>query len=222
MPIDTEIKLESDLSLADRAYLAIENAILFGKIALGARLLEIDLAKNFSISRAPIREALHRLQFEGLAEALPRRGTYVIKPSRKDVIDVLEVREQLECCAVRLAATNISDETLNHLSDGLARIGGAIMKKRRAVYPANGLDFHKGIIQASNNEKLIQVALATNRSLRVVRLMSGASSNRARAALSEHLAVLSALKRRKPALAEKLMREHLRASASSILSTLKD
>ncbi len=118
-----DIRLENDSSLADRVYLALEDAILSGQIKLGGRLLENDIAEKLSVSRAPLREALRRLHFEGLAETIPRRGTYVIKPSRQDIIDLLQVREELECLAARLAAEFISERELKHLSDGLERIG---------------------------------------------------------------------------------------------------
>lgn len=215
-----EFKLKDDLSLTDRVYLAIENAILSGQIALGERLLENDLSEKLSVSRAPLREALRRLHFEGLAETLPRRGTYVIKPSRKDVVDLLQIREQLECLATRLAAKNMKPSELEHLSTGVTRIGNIIAKNPKAGYPAHDIDFHQLMVQASGNAKLVQIMSSVHRSLRIVRLISGVG--KASQTHSEHEAIIAALKRRNLDAAEKAMRLHLRAIAKNILVRLKD
>jgi DNA-binding GntR family transcriptional regulator len=216
-----DLRLVDDSSLADRVYAALENAIFAGQIVLGQRLLESELAEKLSVSRAPLREALRRLHFEGLAATVPRRGTYVIKPSRKDVIDLLQVREELEGLAARLAATSVADSELNRLSEGLQHIRKIISSNPNAGYPHEGVDFHQSVIQASGNGKVIQVMSGMYRQLRLVRLISGALAARGPRALQEHVAILKALKRRDPVLAEAAMRRHLRASAANILDTLK-
>ena len=220
MDLAVELKLKDDLSLTDRVYLAIENAILSGQIALGERLLENDLSEKLSVSRAPLREALRRLHFEGLAETLPRRGTYVIKPSRKDVIDLLQIREQLECLATRLAAKNMKPDELEHLSTGVTRIGNIIAKNPKAGYPAHDIDFHQLMVQASGNAKLVQIMSSVHRSLRIVRLISGVG--KASQTHAEHVTIIAALKRGNPDAAEKAMRKHLRAIAKNILVRLED
>ena len=216
-----DIRLENDLSLSDRVYVALEDAILSGQIKLGGRLLESDIAEKLSVSRAPLREALRRLHFEGLAETIPRRGTYVIKPSRQDIIDLLQVREELECLAARLAAEFISERELKHLSDGLERIGKLLARNRTAGYPHHDIDFHQTVIHASGNGKVLQVMTGMYRQLRLVRLMSGARAHRAPAAYREHVAIFEALRSRNPQAAEDKMRKHLKSSAENILNTLQ-
>lgn len=214
-----EIRLESDTSLADRVYLALEDAILSGQIGLGGRLLENEIAEKLSVSRAPLREALRRLHFEGLAETIPRRGTYVIKPSRQDIVALLQVREELECLGARLAAEFISDRELGHLSNGLDRIGRLLAQNRKEGYPHHDIDFHKTVIQASGNGKVLQVMTGMYSQIRLVRLMSGARADRAPVAYREHMAVFEALRSRNPAAAEEKMRKHLKSSAENILNT---
>jgi DNA-binding GntR family transcriptional regulator len=216
-----DIRLENDSSLADRVYLALEDAILSGQITLGGRLLENEIAEKLSVSRAPLREALRRLHFEGLAETIPRRGTYVIKPSRQDIVDLLQVREELECLAARLAAEFISDSELSYLASALDRIGKLLARNRKGGYPHHDIDFHQTVIQASGNRKVLQVMTAMYRQLRLVRLMSGAREDRAPVAHREHLAIFEALQSRKPAAAEEKMRKHLRSSAENILNTIQ-
>jgi DNA-binding GntR family transcriptional regulator len=216
-----DIRIESDSSLADRVYMALENAIFSGQLGLGGRLLENEIAEKLSVSRAPLREALQRLHFEGLAETIPRRGTYVIKPSRQDIVDLLLVREELECLATRLAAELISERELNHLSSGLERIGKMLMRNRNEGYPHHDIDFHQTVIQASGNGKVLQVMTGMYRQLRLVRLMSGARAKRAPVAFREHVAIFEALRSKNPTAAADRMRKHLKASAHSILDTLK-
>lgn len=216
-----DIRLESDTSLADRVYLALEDAILTGQIRLGGRLLENEIAEKLSVSRAPLREALRRLHFEGLAETIPRRGTYVIKPSRQDIVDLLQVREELECLGARLAAEFISERELSHLSNGLDRIGKLLARNRKEGYPHHDIDFHQTVIQASGNGKVLQVMTGMYRQIRLVRLMSGARADRAPAAYREHMAIFEALSSHNPDVAEERMRKHLKASAENILNTIQ-
>ena len=216
-----DIRLESNSSLADRVYSALEQAILSGRIELGERLLETELAEMLEVSRAPLREALKRLHYEGLAETIPRRGTYVTKPSRKDVVDLLQVREELECLAARLAAQNIDEKNMRRLSDGLERIDRMIKRNRKEGYPHHDIDFHQTVFQASGNSKLQQVMSGMYRQLHVVRLISGRQASRGPAALHEHMAIFEALKAHDASAAESMMRRHLQASSQNILDTLK-
>jgi DNA-binding GntR family transcriptional regulator len=220
--MEMDIRLEDDSSLADRVYSALENAIMTGQVKLGGRLLETEVAEKLQVSRAPLREALRRLQYEGLAETIPRRGTYVVRPSRKDVIDLLQVREALETVAARLAAEFISEGELSRLSDGLDRIGKLLARNRKEGYPQHDIDFHQTVMQASGNGKLLQMMSGMYRQLRLVRSMSGARADRGAAAYNEHLAIFDALRKRNTKTAEEAMRKHLRASAENILATIKD
>lgn len=215
------LKLQDDSSLADRIYDTLEKAILSGQIKLGQRLLETDLAEQLSVSRAPLREALRRLHFEGLATTIPRRGTYVLELARKDVIDLLQVRLRLECLAASLAAEHISDEELEQMSAALKRIQKKVSDHRRGGYPHYDIDFHRAIVEASRNTKIIQIMTGMYRQLRLVRLVSGDKMSRAPQVLEEHSSIYQALERHDSRAAEKAMEAHLRASEKSILETLQ-
>jgi DNA-binding GntR family transcriptional regulator len=146
----------------------------------------------------------------------------VVRPSRKDVIDLLQVREALETVAARLAAEFISEAELSRLSDGLDRIGKLLGRNRKEGYPQHDIDFHQTVMQASGNGKLLQMMSGMYRQLRLVRSMSGARADRGAAAYNEHLAIFDALSKRNAKAAEENMRKHLRASAENILATIKD
>ncbi len=197
---------------------ALAADILGGKTALGAPLREMQIAGRFGVSRAIVREVLHRLNYEGLATTIPMRGTFVIDPSPSDVHDILEVRESLERLAGRLAAQRISRAEIQALRGQLDRA-----QKRMAVrsgYPED-FDFHAAIVEASRNHKLMEVVPKLLRQISVFRRLSGANADRASTALSEHKAIVDALERRDSDLAEQTIGEHVRASSRNIVSLLK-
>ncbi len=193
MDLAVELKLKDDLSLTDRVYLAIENAILSGQIALGERLLENDLSEHFQSAEPRCEKRCADCISRDWPRPCRGEGTYVIKPSRKDVIDLLQIREQLECLATRLAAKNMKPDELEHLSTGVTRIGNFIAKNPKAGYPAHDIDFHQLMVQASGNAKLVQIMSSVHRSLRIVRLISGVG--KASQTHAEHVTIIAALKR---------------------------
>jgi DNA-binding GntR family transcriptional regulator len=152
---------------------------------------------------------------------VPRRGTYVVNLSRKDVVDLLQVRAELECLAASLAAKNITDSELSKMSNGLLRTRKMFDQHRQDGYPHHDIDFHQTVLRASGNSKVLQIMTGMYRQVRLVRLVSGAKASRAPQALDEHFAIFDALKEHDAKAAEHRMRVHLRASEQSILDTLR-
>src|SRR5579875_3776535 len=95
--------------LYEDAYLALRDAIIDGRLAPGDRIVEAEIARQMAISRAPIREAIRKLEQDGLLEYLPRRGAVIVRLSPAEVRDVYHVRAHLERYAARLAATRVTD-----------------------------------------------------------------------------------------------------------------
>jgi DNA-binding GntR family transcriptional regulator len=197
---------------------ALTADILSGKAPLGAPLRETSIAERFGVSRAVVREVLHRLNYEGLANTIPMRGTYVINPSPSDVLDLLEVRESLEKLAARLAAQRISRTEIRALRAQL--LSAQRKMSAKAGYPED-LDFHAAIVHASRNHKLIELVPKLLRQISVLRQLSGASASRASDALSEHTGIVDAIELRDSALAENAIERHLRASSRRIIELLK-
>ena len=92
----TKINLDNYKPLRDVVFENLRAAILDGNLKAGQRLMEVQLAEQLGVSRTPIREAIRKLELEGLVVMLPRKGAYVANMSFKDLIDVLEVRASLE------------------------------------------------------------------------------------------------------------------------------
>ena len=108
----TKINLDNYKPLRDVVFENLRAAILDGNLKAGQRLMEVQLAEQLGVSRTPIREAIRKLELEGLVVMLPRKGAYVANMSFKDLIDVLEIRASLEGLAAYLAAERRSDEEI--------------------------------------------------------------------------------------------------------------
>ena len=151
----TDIQLKVQKPLKDLVYLELKHKILTGEIVSQTRLMEIDLSEKRNVSRTPIREAIKRLADDGLVKVEPRRGAYVANISIKDMLDVFEVREDMEGFVAKLAAKRITEEEKVQLKEIAYEYEAAIEKaddKERIIE----LDekFHNFIVKCSGNETL--------------------------------------------------------------------
>ena len=114
-----DISLSGDefLPLRDVVFNTLRNAILTGELEPGERLMEIKLAEKLGVSRTPIREAIRKLELEGLVVMTPRKSAEVARITRKDLTDVLEVRRVLECLAIELSCQKITGDIINNFSE---------------------------------------------------------------------------------------------------------
>ena len=136
MPIDFEVKMNEYLPLRDVVFNTLRRAILRGELKPGERLMEIQLANKLGVSRTPIREAIRKLELEGLVLMIPRKGAEVAEITEKNLRDVLEVRCALEELAVQLACERIDQDKLNDLH--AAGETPCIKGKKRIFYKITG------------------------------------------------------------------------------------
>ena len=121
-----EVKMDEYLPLRDVVFKTLRQAILKGELEPGERLMEIQLAERLGVSRTPIREAIRKLELEGLVLMVPRKGAEVARISEKNLRDVLEVRRTLEELAVDLACQRMNQEELQELKETAAQFAQAI------------------------------------------------------------------------------------------------
>ncbi|OFX27841.1 MAG: hypothetical protein A2Z07_01740 [Armatimonadetes bacterium RBG_16_67_12] len=197
---------------------AIEEAILDQKLPEGGALTEADLAAALGVSRSPVRDALKRLAYKGLVQSRGRRGFSVATFSRDQIADFFSIREALEGLAARLAAERIRDDELAGLRRHLDHAEREQASKRDLGYPAAEGDFHWMIARAARSPQLDATMEPIQARLRLLRRRSGATRERARQALTEHRAILSAIERRNADEAEILMRAHIRMARGNLLS----
>lgn len=154
----TDIQLKVQKPLKELVYLELKHKILTGEIVSQTRLMEIDLSEKMNVSRTPIREAIKRLADDGLVKVEPRRGAYVANISIKDMLDVFEVREDMEGFVAKLAAQRISDDEKITLRE-IAREYEEAIEKADDKETIIELDekFHNFIVRCCGNETLSEL-----------------------------------------------------------------
>ncbi|MCA0893654.1 GntR family transcriptional regulator [Microbulbifer agarilyticus] len=218
-----EKALQGTQSLADRLFLSLRKDIVEGRMAAGSKISEPELARRFDASRGSLREALMRLDSLGLIERKVNVGARVVELSGRGLLELYDVREALEGMACRLAAENRSDADLAELRQMLARHEQQEELQAGTAYyqPEGDFDFHFRIVQASNNELLIDTLCnKLYYRVRMYRYQLGMASPRAHRAFREHSHIIEAIEAGDGELAEILMRRHIRASRSNIAKKL--
>lgn len=143
--------------LSEDAYLALRDAIIDGRLAPGDRIVEAEIARQMAISRAPIREAIRKLERDGLLEYLPRRGTVVKKLTTEEVLDIYQLRAHLEKYAVCRAATRLDNADLQALAKLIDDMVVSAAADDLTGLIAADVQFHARICQASKSKHLVQL-----------------------------------------------------------------
>lgn len=157
MGTNFELNMNDFLPLRDVVFNTLRQAILRGELQPGERLLEIHLANKLGVSRTPIREAIRKLELEGLVLMIPRKGAVVAEITEKSLRDVLEVRRALEELAVKLACEKIQDEEVKELKVAAKEFEKALGTGDVTVYAEADVKFHDIIYRTTDNQRLIQL-----------------------------------------------------------------
>jgi DNA-binding GntR family transcriptional regulator len=187
----------------------LEELIFDGTFHDGDRLDEVQLANRFSVSRTPIREALHRLAQSGLVEQRPRRGVFVRQPGAVELIEMFEVMAELEASCARLAATRIAENALTALQEANARAGEAIEAQDTDRYYRENEVFHAILYEQSGNRFLERECLRLKKRLKPFRRVQLRVRGRMRQSMAEHEAIVAALIAGDGARAAEAIRDHV-------------
>ena len=152
-----ELNMNEYLPLRDVVFQTLRKAILTGELKPGERLMEVQLAAEIGVSRTPIREAIHKLELEGLVTILPRRGAQVAEISEKGLRDVLEVRRALDTFCAELASERITDEEKERLEEACLAFEKAVETGDATVIAKADVAFHDIIIGATGNERMVMM-----------------------------------------------------------------
>ena len=162
MPIDFEVTMNEYLPLRDVVFNTLRRAILRGELKPGERLMEIQLANKLGVSRTPIREAIRKLELEGLVLMIPRKGAEVAEITEKNLRDVLEVRCALEELAVQLACDRINQEEIHELHAAAARFEQMFDSDDITSIAQADEAFHDVIFQATDNDSAFEQSTRTD------------------------------------------------------------
>ena len=155
--METIFQTEEYLPLRDVVFKTLRQAILTGELKPGERLMEIHLANKLGVSRTPIREAIRKLELEGLVIMIPRRGAEVAEITEKSMKDVLEVRKALDTLAVELACERITEEDKEKLLLACEEFEEAVKTGNFAMIAKTDVIFHDIIVEATGNVRLVQM-----------------------------------------------------------------
>lgn len=155
--VQLDVEGQSSLPLRETVYLSLRKWILTGQLKPGERLTEIRLGKLMGTSRTPIREAIRKLELEGLVTLTPGSGARVAKFSEKELRDILEVRCALEMLSARLASQRITDEEREELKKSCERFRATCNKGDKLKIAEADIQFHDIIISAARNQKLTEL-----------------------------------------------------------------
>ncbi len=207
----TEIKLLMDnyLPLRDVVFLTLRQAILRGDLMPGERLMEIQLANMLGVSRTPVREAIRKLELEGLVLMVPRKGAEVAEITEKDLRDVLEVREALEVLAVQLACKKITAEQITLLREKERAYEEAIQGGDLTQIAETDVQFHDVIYGATNNDKLVVLLNNMREQMYRYRIEYLKNPDVRQSIAQEHTALVETMRSGNSEDAEKIMVGHI-------------
>ncbi|MFZ3361065.1 MAG: GntR family transcriptional regulator [Xanthobacteraceae bacterium] len=204
-PIDTSF------SFKNKAYTALKSVIV-GLDIYGSRseirLDERSLAQDFGISRTPVREAMAQLEREGFVRSVPRRGVYVVRKTKREVIELITAWAALESMAARLITENAGDHEIAPLREMFATFENGAVRAHLDEYSEVNIEFHQTIIRLSRNGVLVDLAENLFTHMRMIRRKTIGEKDRADRSIRDHIHIIEALEARDTLRAEKLVRDH--------------
>ena len=203
--------LASPASFKRQAYTALKNAIASMDVyrcRAEIRLDERRLAHEFGISRTPVREAMAQLEREGFVRSVPRRGVYVVRKTKREVIELITAWAALESMAARLITESASDEDIASLRSMFATFENGAVRAHLDEYSEINIGFHQTIIRMSGNSMLINLAENLFTHMRMIRRKTIGEKDRADRSIRDHMHIIEALEARDTVRAETLVRDH--------------
>lgn len=209
------------LPLRDVVFQTLRQAILKGELQPGERLMEIKLAETLGVSRTPIREAIRKLELEGLVVMIPRKGAAVANITEKDTKDVLEVRRTLEMFAVEVACDRITPEQILRLKKAAKAFEASKGSMDLIRIAETDMNFHEIIYEATQNERLIQMLNNLRENMYRYRIEYLKDSNYYDSLVGEHKEILEAIETGNKEKARNCMKNHIDNQQFAVISKIK-
>mgnify|MGYP001154211717 CR=1 FL=1 len=220
MTDDLTLNMDAYLPLRDVVFNTLRQAILKGELEPGERLMEIQLAQKLGVSRTPIREAIRKLELEGLVVMIPRKGAEVARITEKDMKDVLEVRGTLEELAVALACRHVTDEAVDELKMANKLFEAAVVAKDVVRIVDADVEFHDVIYKMTDNQRLIQLINSLSEQMYRYRLEYVKDARTHSILISEHNDIIRQLADKDVEKAKVIVRQHITNQERGIIRLL--
>ncbi len=211
--------IDLNFSLKDRIYEALKETIADMNIYEGngePRLDERQLSEDLGVSRTPVREAIARLEQEGLVRIVPRRGVFVARKTKREILEMITVWAALESMAARLITENASDDEIAGLRELFAKVEDDKLQANIDEYSGMNIRFHQAILRLSKSELLVGMTETLFIHMRSIRARTIGENDRAQRSIIDHMNIIEALEARDADLAERLSREHTLGLAAHV------
>jgi DNA-binding GntR family transcriptional regulator len=212
-------RLDISASFRKEAYAALKRAITAMDIYGHAQEIRLDerrLSNGLGVSRTPIREAMTLLEQEGFVRTRPRRGIYIVRKSKREIVEMITVMAALESMAARLAAERAADADIAGLRRLMAEFSAGNQDERLDDYSEANIAFHQAIIKISGCALLAEMTENLFIHMRAIRKITIHQDNRAARSVADHMRIIEAIERRDPELAEQLARAHTLGLAAHV------
>jgi DNA-binding GntR family transcriptional regulator len=203
--------LDAKERLRDRAYAALKQAIMDADIYAHREEIRLDerqLSQQLGVSRTPIREAMTLLEQEGFLHTIPRRGVFIVRKTKKQIIEMIEMWAALESMAARLATVNASDQEIAGLRHLFDEFRNSAPKDHLEEYSDANIAFHQAIIRLSGSHLMGKTLDNLFIHVRAIRRLTISQRDRAERSIVDHMKIIDALERRDTELAERMVRQH--------------
>ena len=211
--------IDVNFVLKNKVYDGLKQAILSMNVYAQpgeTRLDERQLSEDFGVSRTPVREAITRLEQEGFVKVIPRRGAFVVRKTKKEILEMITVWAALESMAARLITERATDAEIAALRRMFATFDNDRVRAQIDEYSETNIKFHQAILNMSKCELLNQMAENLFAHMRWIRMRTIAEDDRASRSIIDHMHIIEALEQRDADLAERLVRAHTFGLASHV------
>ena len=212
-------RLDTETTFRKEAYTALKRAITAMDIYGHAQEIRLDerrLSEGLGVSRTPIREAMTLLEQEGFVRTRPRRGIFVVRKTKREIVEMITVMAALESMAARLAAERATSADITRLHGLMDEFQSGNNGARLDEYSDANIAFHQAIIKMSGCALLSEMTENLFIHMRAIRKITIHQDNRATRSIIDHMAIIEALERRDPELAARLAREHTLGLAAHV------
>ena len=203
--------INASASLRDQAYAMLRQAIADADIYQSRDEIRLDervLSETLGVSRTPVREAMTLLEQEGFLRMVPRRGIYIVRKSKREIVEMIQMWAALESMAARLATIHATDTEIAKLRHMFDDFRDSTPAEHIAEYSDANIAFHQAIVELSKSQLILETIKNIFIHVRAIRRMTISQSDRASRSIVDHLRIIEALEKRDTELAERFVRQH--------------
>lgn len=216
-----QLNMDDFLPLRDVVFNTLRQAILTGELSPGERLMEIHLANRLGVSRTPIREAIRKLELEGLVTMIPRRGAEVAQITEKSMNDVLEVRSAMDVLCVELACDRITPEEIERLKNACNVFEQAVKNKDVKEIAQADVALHDIIAEATGNARLVQLISNLSQQMYRYRFEYIKDSSQHDKLVEEHRIIYESIVKKDKETAKEAVKLHIENQKKAIIAQIR-